>query len=175
MVSINRSYNSCGIKEVEGIGGKTPLTILREVWKEMHHSDGRWSQDCALMTFSDKTRNKTVEELRDYMHENVLGTTTYFGDFYNPNSQNKISLLIWEFSQEKLDTWFEKNKPDLSKIKVRKFKVLDDYCSHRAPIGSTVTMRVDEFGNEMSSHSYFYFKERMGNMIHFDEVKEITD
>lgn len=176
MITIGRSRNSCGILEVDSMSGLEPKIILRQLYKIMRGSGREWNYKGAFITFTDAVRYETVRELRDYMTEEKFKNLTYLNEATNPNSGNVIGVLIWQFDAKKLTAWNKKYLKDLPKQVVRKFKVLKDHCSHRAPIGSIVTMRYDDDGAELLRGSFaFYFEEVRGNMIHFDEVEEIVE
>lgn len=143
MISINRSTNSCGITEINGISGLTPLKILSDVYRRMRGTGRTWSYGAGYITFSDVVSKKTIVELKDYMIENGFNNVTYLKEVINPNSGNKIGFIVWVMDKKFFKTWYEKVEDQLlPPIKVgQEYRITGGIGMHGIKKGTVVKVK----------------------------------
>lgn len=135
-----RSTNSCGIKEIEGIGKKAPRTIMAEVLSKL--GGNNWGNG-AYVTFTAPLKSSKIAELSEYIKKLDIGDVFYPEPARNPNSGNIIGLVVWTPNGDKLKVYrekFEKRRASVYKEGL-KLRVVSNTVGHQYRLGSEVTLR----------------------------------
>lgn len=139
-MEIKRSFNSCGILEVEGISSCPTDEVLRFVASKI--SGGTRG---AFLTFTAPITNtfnnvNVIESLEKKLKELKLGKVLRTSDRRNPNSGNKITVLIVELMMSRWKKYYQ-TLPEWYRDPVgKKFRVIKNEWGHNAKIGDIITL-----------------------------------
>lgn len=132
----------CGIREIYGIGNKTPELILYSLGYYLDQGEGISG---AHYLFSDNTGAQDGvhygEVFRDYIINHELGTVLETPFKHNPNSGNMLKAFLWTIDQPAFDRWF------VAKVNELATRNIDVYnarlARHGFAVGDFVRFRGD--------------------------------
>lgn len=97
----------CGIKELEGIQGSSPESIVNDIAEDWFSDTPR-----AFIVFSCQQKNKAGNHLATYIKRNGLGSVVRDKAKYNPNSGNPISVWLWRVNNAAIRKIVKRIDPD---------------------------------------------------------------
>ena len=98
------NLNCCGIKEIVGITGYKPETILKNIGPDWFDDTPR-----AYLVFSCQSVEVSGRKLATYIRQNNLGTIARTRCKVNPNSSNLLSVWLWSVNNKTLKEWVIRN------------------------------------------------------------------
>lgn len=103
--NISYTYCSCGVSILAGLHYSSPKDIVNKILVERHPDDYKKTRE-AFVIFSDSDMFKDREfsgfALAKYIRDNNLGPIHEVGPRMNPNTENMISLWVWQPPHESL-------------------------------------------------------------------------
>ena len=97
MARIEENLCCCGIKELDGITGNKPETILKDICFDWFDDTPR-----AFIIFSCVRGQVSGHNLAHYIKVKRLGKVYKMAAKYNPNSTNVIHVWMWAVNNPKL-------------------------------------------------------------------------
>lgn len=119
------STTCCGVRDFDGLTGSRTKDIIDSVSRdrfmyEENYRLGRFVVDkntivdnnkYRFVMFTDVSQNfKLSDNLIEFIKVNKLGKTTKVRQSTNPNSGNKLRIVIWTISDKGLKEWFKNIK-----------------------------------------------------------------